>query len=58
MKSVMDDSELHLNDSAPDLIGKAGIRNFLMVSLRVPAPASVPHSGQGPCPGVGVVRFS
>lgn len=57
-KSVTDDSALHVNDPAPDLIERTPDGKLLMVALRGPAPVSVPHSAQGSCPGVGVVRLS
>ena len=30
---------------------------FLMIAFRGPVPVSVPHSAQGSCPGVGIVRL-
>ncbi|MEM6401373.1 MAG: hypothetical protein AAF757_14250 [Cyanobacteria bacterium P01_D01_bin.116] len=32
--------------------------NFLVVALRGPVPVSVTHSGQGSCPGVGIIKLS
>ena len=55
--SVTDDAGLPLNDPAPDLAGITPDGKFFAVALRGPAPVSVPHSAQGSCPGVGIVKI-
>lgn len=55
--SVDDDPNLPTNDPAPDLMEETPDGKYLMIALRGPAPVSVPHSAQGSCPGVGVVRL-
>merc|ERR1711862_1042960 len=56
-RSVLDDAGLPLNDPAPDLMDITPDKKFLMIAFRGPAPVSVPHSAQGSCPGVGIVRL-
>jgi len=57
-KSVTDDPNLVGNDPSPDLLGQSPDGHYIFVGLRGPAPVSVPHSGQGSCPGVGIIRLS
>jgi len=57
-KSVTDDPNLIPNDPTPDLLGKTPDGNYLVVGFRGPAPVSVSHSGQGSCPGVGIIKLS
>lgn len=57
-RSVLDDAGLPLNDPAPDLMDITPDGKFLMIAFRGPAPVSVPHSAQGSCPGVGIVRLT
>lgn len=56
-KSVTDDAALTLNDPSPDLMEATSDSRYLMIAFRGPAPVSVPHAGQGSCPGVGVVEL-
>lgn len=55
--SVTDDEALPLNDPAPDLTEATPDGKYLAIAFRGPAPVSVPHSAQGSCPGVGIVRL-
>lgn len=57
-RSVLDDAGLPLNDPAPDLMDITPDGKYLMIAFRGPAPVSVPHSAQGSCPGVGIVRIT
>ena len=54
--SVTDDA-LPPNDPTPDLLERTPDGRFLMIAFRGPSPVSVAHSGQGSCPGVGVVEL-
>jgi len=56
--SVTDDSDLPLNDPAPDLFEITPDGQYFMIAFRGPAPVSVPHGAQGSCPGVGIVKIS
>ncbi len=56
--SVTDDSGLPLNDPAPDLIENTPDGKYLVVALRGPIPVTVTHSGQGSCPGVGIIELT
>ncbi|MGI0479816.1 hypothetical protein ACN4EE_03410 [Geminocystis sp. CENA526] len=49
---------LHLpkNDPAPDLMEASPDGKYVFVALRGAIPVSVAHSGQGSCPGVGVIE--
>ncbi len=55
--SVKDDGNLPLNDPAPDLVEATPDGKYLAVALRGPAPVTFPHSTQGSCPGVGIVKL-
>ncbi|TBR60691.1 hypothetical protein B4U84_07505 [Westiellopsis prolifica IICB1] len=56
--SVTDDSGLPLNDPAPDLIENTPDGKYLVVALRGPIPVTVTHSGQGSCPGIGIIKLT
>ncbi|WP_264324689.1 hypothetical protein [Romeriopsis navalis] len=57
-QSVSDDPKLAKNDPAPDLLETTPDGKFLAVALRGPVPVSVGHSGQGSCPGVGIIELT
>lgn len=57
-KSITDDPSMVPNDPSPDLLGQSPDGRYIFVGLRGPAPVSVAHSGQGSCPGVGVIEIS
>jgi hypothetical protein len=57
-KSVTDDPNLFPNDPKNDLLGKSPDGRYIFVGLRGPAPVSASHSGQGSCPGVGIVEIT
>lgn len=46
------------NDPSPDLMDITPDGKYIMISFRGPTPVSVSHSGQGSCPGVGIVKLS
>lgn len=46
------------NDPSSDLSATAPDQTYVMFALRGPAPSTFSHSGQGSCPGVGVVKLS
>jgi hypothetical protein len=56
--SVTDDSNLPVNDPAPDLMEVTPDGKHIMIALRGPAPVSVTHSAQGSCPGVGIIELT
>lgn len=45
------------NDPAADFIAATPDGQYMMLSLRGPAPVSAIHAAQGSCPGVGVVKL-
>jgi hypothetical protein len=57
-KSVLDDSNLTLNDPAPDLMEITPDGKYLMVAFRGPMPVTVNHATQGSCPGVGIIELT
>lgn len=57
-RSITDVPDLLLNDPAPDLFERSPNGKFMFIAFRGPAPVSVPHSGQGLCPGVGIVKLN
>lgn len=57
-RSVKDDAGLMMNDPAPDLFEITPDGKYFMIAFRGPKPVSVPHSGQGSCPGVGIVKIT
>ncbi|KAL3800873.1 hypothetical protein ACHAWO_008823 [Cyclotella atomus] len=57
-RSVLDDSNLTLNDPAPDLMEITPDGKYLMVAFRGPTPVTVNHSAQGSCPGVGIIEIT
>ena len=56
--SVTDDSNLVLNDPAPDLMTISPDGKYFVIAFRGPAPVTVPHASQGSCPGVGIVEIT
>lgn len=56
--SVVDDSNLPLNDPAPDLMDVTPDGKHIMIAFRGPKPVSVPHATQGSCPGVGIIELT
>ncbi|PCJ85929.1 MAG: hypothetical protein COA54_09960 [Thiotrichaceae bacterium] len=49
---------IHADDVTPDLMDRSPNGDFLFFAARGPVPHSVPHSAQGACPGVGVIKLS
>ena len=45
------------NDPAPDFIAATPDGQYMMLSLRGPAPVSAIHAAHGSCPVVGVVKL-
>lgn len=56
--SVTDDAGLPLNDPTPDILEVTPDGKYFAVAFRGPKPVSVPHSAQGSCPGVGIVKIT
>mmetsp|Transcript_14355 Transcript_14355/g.21571 ORF Transcript_14355/g.21571 Transcript_14355/m.21571 type:complete len:601 (-) Transcript_14355:144-1946(-) len=56
--SVTDDSNLVLNDPAPDLMEISPDGKYFIMAFRGPAPVTVAHAAQGSCPGVGIVEIT
>ncbi|BAQ66758.1 hypothetical protein [Geminocystis sp. NIES-3709] len=56
--SITDDPNLPKNDPAPDLMEASPDGKYVFVALRGAIPVSVAHSGQGSCPGVGVIELN
>jgi hypothetical protein len=46
------------NDPSSDLSATSPNQKFVFFALRGPAPSTFGHSGQGSCPGVGVVKLN
>jgi hypothetical protein len=55
--SVLEDPNLPLNNPTSDLLHITPDGKYLVTALRGPVPVTVGHSGQGSCPGVGVVEL-
>lgn len=48
----------YADDVTPDLMDRSPNGDFLFFAARGPVPASVGHSAQGACPGVGVISLT
>jgi hypothetical protein len=46
------------NDPTADLSATTPDQKYIMYAFRGPAPVTFSHSGQGSCPGIGVVKLS
>ncbi len=48
----------YADDVTPDLMDRSPNGDYLFFAARGPVPASVSHSAQGACPGVGVIKLT